>query len=348
MSMWAEVVTLAVAAIAILGEVLHARRVRRLATLSFGPTSRPPIWTYLTPMLRVLSVAAVCWGLLSLGFIVESRRYDSQQEVPKGKEKHMVLLLDVSPSMTLEDAGTDGKQSRRMRAAEVVKSLFNRIPIRKYRISVIAVYSDAKPLIEDSKDVEVVRHIMEEIPLWHGFEPGETDLFAGLRYAARLARPWNPKSTTVVVVTDGDSVPPQGMPHMPVSVANVLVVGIGDASKGTFIHKHHSRQDISTLRQVANRLQGIYHNGNQKHLSSDTIQELMDNTRDDEAKEWTRREYAMLAVVVGSFVFAVLPLLLHYFGSRWRPGVRNMRRAEKRDGSRGKQVGQPGMKSATI
>ena len=35
---------------------------------------------------------------------------------------------------------------------------------------------------------------------------------------------------------------------------------------GKFIAGHQSRQDASTLRQVAVRLSGTYHNGNEKHL----------------------------------------------------------------------------------
>mgnify|MGYP001574708544 CR=1 FL=1 len=35
----------------------------------------------------------------------------------------------------------------------------------------------------------------------------------------------------------------------------------------------------------------------------------------------TRREYALIACATGALVLALLPLLLHFFGTRWRPGT---------------------------
>ncbi|MFL5332121.1 MAG: hypothetical protein ACJ8H8_02850, partial [Geminicoccaceae bacterium] len=35
----------------------------------------------------------------------------------------------------------------------------------------------------------------------------------------------------------------------------------------------------------------------------------------------TRREYALIACGLGASVLALLPVLLHAFGTRWRPGV---------------------------
>ena len=49
--------------------------------------------------------------------------------------------------------------------------------------------------------------------------------------AADIARPWNPRSTVLLVLTDGDTVPPTGMPKMPASVAKVVVIGVGDPVK---------------------------------------------------------------------------------------------------------------------
>ena len=45
--------------------------------------------------------------------------------------------------------------------------------------------------------------------------------------------------------------------RMPASVAGVLVVGVGDPQAGMFIDGHQSRQDVSTLRQIAARLRGV-------------------------------------------------------------------------------------------
>ena len=35
----------------------------------------------------------------------------------------------------------------------------------------------------------------------------------------------------------------------------------------------------------------------------------------------TRREYALIACALGAALLALLPLLLHFLGTRWRPGT---------------------------
>lgn len=111
---------------------------------------------------------------------------------------------------------------------------------------------------------------------------------------------------------------------MPASIADVLIVGVGDPRTGTFIDGKMSRQDAGTLRQIAARLGGTYHDGNQKHLGSELLAQLTIIPRKSAFERLTRREYALLACGLGAAVLAFLPVLLHYRGTRWRPGVRMM------------------------
>lgn len=315
-----EWITLGVLAVALAAEYRHAFRSRRVAHLAFGPTRRARAWTVLAPLLRPLALAAMSWGFLSLWLVVEPQVHN-QSKIDEADYKHLLLVVDVSPSMSLDDAGPELDESRRARAAAVLESLFNRVPMREFKISMIGVYSEAKPLLKESTDLEVVRHIVEDIPLWHGFKPGKTNLISGLNEAAKMAAHWDPYSGTLVVLTDGDTVPAIGMPTMPVSIANVIIVGLGDSVSGKYIDGHQSRQDVSTLRQLANRLRGIYHNGNQKHLTSQIVGKLTQSQRDEDAQKWTRREWSLAAIVTGATIYAVLPLLLVHFGARYRAGV---------------------------
>ncbi|MEM7316060.1 MAG: vWA domain-containing protein, partial [Planctomycetota bacterium] len=246
--MVAELTAFAVFVVAGLAELLHATRCRRLSHLAFGPTRRPSTWASFSPFLRVVALCAMAWGLTTL-FYAPPKVYRAQA-VMEGKEEHVLIVLDVSPSMRLKDAGPDKKNSRRARALEVMESFFKRVPTEKYRMSVLAVYSSAKPVVIDTKDIDVVRSILGDLPLFQAFDVGKTKLFEGLEAAAEIAKPWNPKSTTVVLITDGDTVPAKGMPRMPASVASVLVVGVGDSMSGSFIDGGQSRQDVSTLRQI--------------------------------------------------------------------------------------------------
>ena len=301
-------------------EAIHARRCRRLAPLAFGPRRRPAAWVYSAPLFRVLALGALAWGLVSL-LQLPPRVHQLLQQIPESETKHLVLVLDVSPSMRLQDAGPDKQKSRRQRARDLMESLFERVALPEYKVSVIAVYNGAKPVVEDTRDIEVIRNILDDLPLEYAFPSGKTDLFSGLEQAARVARPWRPGSTTVLVISDGDTVPATGMPQMPAAVGDVLVVGVGDPIAGKFIDGRQSRQDTSTLRQLAQRLRGVYHNGNAKQIGSSLLERFAGGSGGSSNDKLTRREYAIAAVASGGSVYSLLPLLLQLLGTRWRPGV---------------------------
>ena len=249
------------------------------------------------------------------------------ETIPDKQRRHVLIVLDVSPSMRLKDAGPNADQTRRKRAADVMESFFQRVPIEIYLISVVACYNGAKPVVVDTKDMDVIRNIFGDLPLQYAFPAGKTDLFSGLTEAAKIAQPWQPRSTLLLLVSDGDTVSATGMPRMPASIADVLVVGVGDPRSGSFIDGKMSRQDAGTLRQIAARLGGTYHDGNQKHLGSELLAQLSVIPRKSAFERLTQREYALLACGLGAAVLAFLPVLLHFHGTRWQPGVRQPEQA---------------------
>ena len=315
---WTVVGAGAAAVLALLGELLHLRRIKRVAALAFGPSRRPASWAYSVPVLRALASGAFVWGMLALLLCAPPKKY--KVDVSEDDPRHMVLVLDVSPSMRLEDAGPTGKQSRMHRARDVLDSLFQRVQIGRYRVSVIATYNGAKPVVIDTKDADVVRNVLTDLPMHFAFRAGKTRLFDGLEVAADTCREWKLKSTTVVVVSDGDTVPPTGIPRMPASVSGVLVIGVGDSVKGTFISGRNSRQDRSMLQQIALRLKGAYHDGNKRHIATDLLKSATAGVDASPLERLSMREYALLAIFVGAALLGVLPLLLHQIGTTWRPG----------------------------
>ena len=318
--MVAEFVTIGVLVLGGIAEVLHAKRCRRLAPLAFGPSRRPRLWVMTTPFLRVAALGLLCWGLITL--LIAPPKVYQPEGIAEEDMRHVLLVLDVSPSMKLEDAGPELNKSRARRVAEVMESFFKRVVMERVRLSVVAVYNGAIPVVVDTRDVEVVRNILNDLPLHHAFDVGRTRIFDGLEEAARIARPWKLNSTTVVLISDGDTVPATGMPQMPPSVADVLIIGVGDPKTGRFIDGRQSRQDTATLRQIAHRLRGVYHDGNQKHVSSELLTELTSVEVEDPFGGLTRREFALIAVGLGSGLLALLPLALAAFGVGWRPGVK--------------------------
>ena len=193
-----------------------------------------------------------CWGLVTL--LELPPKVHVAETIPDKERRHVLIVLDVSPSMRLKDAGPNADQSRMKRAAVVMESFLQRVPVELYLLCVVACYNGAKPVVVDTKDLEVVRNIFSDLPMHHAFPAGKTDLFSGLAEAAKIAHPWQPRSTLLLMLSDGDTVPATGMPKMPASIADVLIVGVGDPRQGSFIDGRMSRQDASTLRQIAARL----------------------------------------------------------------------------------------------
>jgi len=328
--MVAELVTCALVLVLVGTEWLHARRCRRLATLAFGPARRPAMWARTAPILRITALAGICWSCLTL--IALPPKIHKADHIPESEYKHVVLVLDVSPSMRLDDAGPSAQQSRMQRASDVMESFFKRVAIQQYRLSVVAVYNGAIPVVIDTNDIEVVRNILNDLPMHHAFVAGKTNIFKGLEEAAQLAKPWKPRSTTMILISDGDTVPAKGMPKMPASVRSVVVVGVGDPVTGQFIDGRQSRQDTSTLRQIAARLNGAFHNGNENHLSTDLLRQITQTVGQSKLEQLSLREYALICLAISGFTFAILPIMLHYLGTTWKPGARPSARATDRNG----------------
>jgi Ca-activated chloride channel family protein len=101
----------------------------------------------------------------------------------------------------------------------------------------------------------------------------------------------------------------------------VLVVGVGDAQVGKFIDGRQSRQDVSTLKQIAARLGGTYHDGNALHIASGLVASAMGREDEPVFERLTRREYALITAGLGAGILACLPLLLAAFGTRWKPAA---------------------------
>ncbi|MFT4547330.1 MAG: Ca-activated chloride channel family protein [Verrucomicrobiales bacterium] len=320
--MIAELVAIAVVILFGIGEILHLSRVRRLASLAFGPHGKPALWVGMVPVLRPVAAGLLCWGLITLWSI--SPRVYKAKAVEDEDFRHIIIALDVSPSMKLEDAGVDGKQRRSLRAFDLMQSFFKRVSVDQMRLSLVAFYTEALPVVVDTKDPDIIRNFLEDMDMYQAFENGSTEIFKGLEESARIAKDegWKAGSATLVVISDGDSVPATGMPKMPPSIRDVVVVGVGDSRVGKFIDGRQSRQDSSALRQIALRLGGTYHDGNTKHLKSELLASLTDVETENPLDKLSKREYALAACGLGAFLLAILPILLQLIGTSWRPGRR--------------------------
>ena len=56
----------------------------------------------MTPVLRVIGVAGIAWSLITL---IAFNNHVRERERKAGLPRHLMVMLDVSPSMLLADAG---------------------------------------------------------------------------------------------------------------------------------------------------------------------------------------------------------------------------------------------------
>ena len=311
-----------VAAIVAVAESVHAKRIRRISRLAFGPAG-PRAWTKGVPVVRVLAAGLVAWGGLTLLSLDGAPDEASRTKPP---DRHLLLVLDVSPSMYITDAGATAKESRQHRAADIMQSVLDRIDLANTRVSVVAFYSTARPVVVDSFDIDVITNILRDLPLSHAFKEGQTNMYEGVRAAAGLAKAWKPGSATLVVVSDGDTLPDTGLPLLPPSIADTIVIGVGNPYRGTQIAERSSRQDAMSLKRLAARLQGVYHDGNAKHLPTEILGRLtMLGLKAGE--QASLRTIALWAVGIGGTLLAMIAPLLAWLGVRGalaRPGAARM------------------------
>lgn len=323
-AIWAA---LAAAVIAGIGEWLYTRRLKRVQALAFGPAGRPRRWTVIAPACRIVGVTALAWSLVTL---LSFDRLTRERDGRKPPDRNLMILLDVSPSMLLKDGGENGTQTRNERAAAVLKSVLDRIPGDRVRFTAAGFYTETRLLVKECQDRELILHLVGGTPFHITYDPGKTDLLKSLNQAGVIMKGWDRKSTTLLVISDGDSVPPSGLNPMPSSVAEVIFAGVGDSSRGTFIDGHVSRQDTSTLSQLARRLHGTFYDCNVKHVPSEALKKL--NAEDTGTSRWRtdRRFVALAALAVSSVLLCLVPLALEYLGSAWRPRPAPLRSLQPR------------------
>jgi len=313
---------LAVFALAALAEWRHARRVARVSRLAFGPSGRPAWWARSAPVMRVPGLSLAAWGAMLL------MAYDPvevQTEPDPRASRQLLIVLDVSPSMNLKDAGPGPeKMTRGQWGGRLVQGILDRLDMKDTRISMVVFYTKALPLLEDTTDKNVVSSVMGGLPLYTAFTAGETDMQSGIDEAFRLAKGWARDSTTLVIISDGDLKTAPSPTKPPPSIADTIVIGVGDPSKPTLISGHSSRQDPWLLKTLAARLGGYFHEGNTRHLPTEVVERLsMISPRVSDVVGL--REAGLLALGTGAAMVGLIGPALALFGvpASFRRGRRN-------------------------
>ena len=297
-----------------LAEALHARRVRVAARLAFGPEGASRGWTIIAPFLRCIALAAFAWGLAVMWQLHQAAKDGKPADTKE--PVRLVFVADLSPSMYLKDAGPEGKQTRQERMREEVETVLMRVG-GDLRYGVIGFYTEAHSVVMDARDPELVRNVFNGLPLQYVMKTGSTDLGTAINAAVKVVDGMPAQTVRLVVFTDGDTIPLQPILPRPKSVKDVLVPGVGNPRKGTFIAGHQSRQDAEVLATVARSLRGSYFDVNEKHLPTAALGDLVQRTPLPKSG-LDLAQWAVLAMALGSAILALLPVALQYAGSRWR------------------------------
>src|SRR5262249_52990922 len=186
-------------------------------------------------------IAAAVWGAFVLA------DYDpiggDQTPAPRAS-KQLLIALDVSPSMLVKDAGPDAEKVSRSRwAGKIVQGILDRLDMKETRITLVAFYTKAVTVLQDTTDKNVISNMFDGLQLHVAFEPGPTDLASGINASLKVARPWARRSTTFVVVSDGDAKATLGTVTLPPAIADTIVIGVGDPNKASVVSGHSSKQE---------------------------------------------------------------------------------------------------------
>lgn len=297
-----------------LAEAWHARRVRVAARLAFGPEGAARRWTVVAPFLRCLALTAFAWGLAVTWQLHQAAK--DGKPLDSKEATRLVFVADLSPSMHLRDAGPEGRQTRQERMREEVEGVLMRVG-GDLRYGVVGFYTEARPVVMDARDPELVRNVFNGLPVQYVMKGGPTDLGTAVNAAVKAVEGLPAQSVRLVVFTDGDTVPLKPILPRPRSVKDVLVLGVGNPRKGTFIAGHQSRQDAEVLATVARALRGAYHDVNEKHLPTDALGDLVVRTAVPRGGLDLAR-LAVLSMLLGAATLALLPVALQYAGAAWR------------------------------
>ena len=300
------IATTIIVCLVFLAEWLHVRRCERITILTIGVGKRTLL---LASLGRIVAAGLLTWGFLVLYSLPSDVRSSTDQT--NKKVHHMVFALDVSPSMDLVDSGVDGDLTRARRARDVIASILERVDIPNLKVSIIAFYTKARPVVIDVQDPEVIANILDDLPLEMAFPSGKTSLHSSISSVAEIAKKWPSGSGSLVIISDGDTEPYREIPEMPQALTSIFVLGVGDSMRGKYIDGHTSRQFQPELHKFAVHTGGTFLDVNQKHFPGNLLPgvqgpkvSIFGNT------DTSFRAFGLYAILAGITILAVISPLL--------------------------------------
>jgi hypothetical protein len=299
-----------VALLAIGAELWHGRRCRTAAAMVFARPRRGLAVVAVAAAVRVTGVTVTAASLVLLWHSSIVTRNSTGAVASTGEMDRMIVIMDASNSMNLQDAGPDGSETRASRARTLIHQLINRAG-RMPRVTLVTFGESALPVVHDSRDWDVLSNVLLRQYYSTSFKSEKTDIDHAVTKSLRMARDWVKKSTVVVLVTDGEGDTAYDEFEVPPSVRQFIVVGVG-SPEGRPIGRNPpqvSRQDAENLQRIARLVGGEYFDGTRELLPEEYIDRALPPPPPAVPPE-THREFALVLFAVGVAVLALLPLAL--------------------------------------
>lgn len=301
---------------ALVAEYLHILKCKKVEKLSHGKHNKARTWTLIIPWVRCIAVYLIAWGLITLFKIDPSVHQKSPSD---DKElRRIIIIYDISPSMQVPDAGTSKQTTRRTRAANQCVKILNSLSPAEFMVSIIAVHSDAKAVVINGKDLNVVHVILKDLPIEYAFKKGQTDLISGLKKASEMCKMWPKDSTALMVFSDGDTVDKENLPKLPNAIDKVFVFGLGHPFKSSRVGSAYSKQEKSALVKIARRYRGEYLNINKDNIPEQMVEGIADPMIFTGTGKIGSKEVATSSILLGSIILSLLLILQQMFGSAWK------------------------------
>jgi hypothetical protein len=291
----------------LLAECLHWRRCRRIARLAFAAPTHATRVLLSAAAARVAAVALLLFALVSLWSSSDVITNSVGAVATDGELDRMIVIMDASKSMNIQDTGPDGHDTRATRARDLIHQLISQTH-RMPRTTLLTFSESAIPVVYDAKNWDVLSTVLLRSYYTKSFGAEHTAIDHAVQKAFNMAADWIPDSTVVVLVTDGESTAALERFEMPPSIRRVLVLGVGSIEgrpAGTGLESI-SRLDEENLRRIANLAGGDYVNATREMLSPERIDELLPPPRKAIPPE-SGHTFPLMLFGVGALLLTAVP-----------------------------------------
>jgi hypothetical protein len=303
-------ITVLVVLSAVLAEFVHWRRCRRIARMEFATPRDGLAVVTVAAVARVVGIALTAPSLLLLWESSSVIRNSMGAVASEGELDRMIVIMDASKSMNLQDAGPNAKDTRASRARELIYYLVSQAQ-RMPRTTLMAFGDATLPVVYDSKDWDVLSNVLLRQYYTTAFKSDKTNIDHAVQESVEKARDWIPRSTIAVLLTDGESEPTRKSFDVPRSIRHFLVLGVG-SKEGRPIGqglREVSRLDEENLLRVAKLVGGKYFDATREMPPVDYVHQVLPPPPPAVPKK-TRRDVPLSLFAMGVLILGLTPIAL--------------------------------------